>query len=264
MLCMSNPEKRYKNRTVKTKLVVSIITLLLVVLASGVLIFFYEVGSGASQARKNATTGLRTPISTGQSITKPLFTDDFSDVSNGWAVGSASGYTRIINDGTLTLANENHTTLTESLPTNLTFDDFSLTVTFSLLQATAGDSVGLYIRGDTNLDHDYRIDFYVDGSYTISKEYLDQQDLPQETLLQPSTFTSALRPTGASNTVTVMMKGSTMMLIINKRVVTTVIDDAYTSGQIALFVHNSLASNKVEADFSSAVVYPAPVVLPDQ
>ena len=264
MQFMRNPEKRHYKRNVKAKLVVSIITLLLVVLASGVLIFFYEVGGGTSQARKNATTPTQqeTPIPTGQSIAKPLFTDDFGDVNNGWAVGSASGYTRVINDGTLTLANENHTILTESLPTDLTFDDFSLTVTFTLLQATAGDSMGLYIRGDTNLDHDYRIDFYVNGTYTISKEYLDTQDLPQETFLQPSTFTSSLRPMGESNTVTVMMKGPTMVLIMNKHVIKTTTDDAYTSGQIALFVHNSLASNKVEATFSSVVVYPAPVVLP--
>ena len=263
---MRNLKKRHHKRIVKAKLVVSIITLLLVVLASGVLIFFYKVGSGASQTRKNATatTQQRTPTATGQSITKPLFTDDFSDVSKGWAVGSASGYTRVINDDTLTLANENHTTLTESLPTDLTFDDFSLTVTFTLLQATAGDSVGLYIRGDTNLDHDYRIDFNMDGTYTISKEYLDQQDLPRETLLQPSTFTSSLKPMGESNTVTVMMKGPTMVLIINKHIINTATDDAYTNGQIALFVHNSLASNEVEADFSSVVVYPAPVVLPGQ
>jgi hypothetical protein len=268
MQFMRNPEKRHYKRIAKAKLVVSIITLLLVVLASGLLIFFYKVESGASQARKNATATTRqgTPISTptGQSMTKPLFTDDFGDVNKGWAVGSASGYTRVINDGTLTLANENHTILTESLPTDITFDDFSLTMTFTLLQATAGDSVGLYIRGDTNLDHDYRIDFYVNGTYSISKEYLDQQDLPRETLLQPSTFTSSLRPMGESNTVTVMMKGPTMVMIINKRVIKTVADDAYTSGQIALFVHNSLASNEVEADFSSVVVYPAPVVLPGQ
>lgn len=264
MLCMNDPEKRYKKSNVQAKLVVSIITLLLMVLASGALIFFYKVGSGASQVRKNVTPTMRqgTPISTGQPIMKPLFTDDFSDVSKGWAVGNSSGYTRVINDDTLTLANKNHTTLTESLPTNLTFDDFSLTVTFTLLQATAGDSVGLYVRGDTNLDHDYRIDFYVDGTYTISKEFLDTQDLPQETLLQPSTFTSSLRPMGESNTATVMMKGSTMVLIINKQVIKTLSDTAYTSGQIALFVHNSLASNDVQADFSSVVVYPAPIVLP--
>ena len=264
MQFMRELEKHHHKRNVKAKLVIAIIALLLVVLTSSVLVFFYAVGNTTSHARESGTATAQggTAISTGQSITKPLFTDNFSDVSTGWAVGSASGYARVISGNTLTLANENHTTLTESLPTNLTFDDFSLTVTFTLLQASAGDSVGVYVRGDTNLDHDYRFDFFGNGAYAISKESLDRQNFPQESLLQPSTFTSSLRPMGEQNTVTVMMKGPNMVLIINKKVINSVTDDAYTSGQIALFVHNTLASNEVEAAFSSIVVFPAPAVLP--
>ena len=263
MLFMKNSGKNHDQRNVKAKLVISIITLLLVVLISSVLIIFYAAGNKASQAKKSATqtTQKITPISTGQTITQPLFFDNFSDQSKGWAVGSASGYARVIRDNMLTLANENHTTLIESLPTS-TFDDFSLTVTFTLLQANADDSVGLYLRGDTNLDHDYRIDFYGNTTYAISKEYLDTQNLPQGSFLQPPTFTSALEPTGKQNTVTVMMKGPAMVLIINGKVVSTLTDYAYTSGQIALFVHNSPTSDEVEAAFSSVVVYPAPTVLP--
>ena len=264
MLCMSKLPEHPKKRNVKTKRIVSIITLLLVILTSGVLIFFYKVENTISSARENATATPQheTPISTGQSIIKPLFSDDFSDVSKGWAVGSASGYTRVISNNTLTLANENHTTLTESLPTNLTFDNFSLTVAFTLVQATAGDSVGLYVRGDTNLDHDYRIDFYGNSVYAITKEYLDKQNFPQESSLQPSAFTSSLRPVGEQNMVTVMMKGPDMELIINKKVIKSITDYDYTSGQIALFVHNSLASNEVEAAFSSVVVFPLPTITP--
>lgn len=261
---MSKLEKRHKKRTVQAKFIISIITLVLVILTSGVLIFYYEVGNKTSHpsGKATATPQHGTPISTGQSITKPLFTDNFSGLSKGWAVGSASGYTRIISNNTLTLANENHTTLTESLPTNLTFDDFSLTVSFTLLQATADDSVGLYVRGDTNLDHDYRIDFYGNNAYAITKEYLDKQDFPQESTLQPPIYTAFLRPMGEQNTVTVMMKGPVMVLVINQKVIHSVTDDDYTNGQIALFVHNSLASNEVEAAFSSVVVYPAPAALP--
>ncbi|HLX40011.1 MAG TPA: family 16 glycoside hydrolase [Ktedonobacteraceae bacterium] len=261
---MSKLEQRHKKRNVQAIFFISIITLLLVILTSGVLIFYYGVGNKSGHTRGNVTATPQhgTPISTGQSITKPLFADNFSDPSQGWAVGSASGYTRVISNSTLTLANENHTTLTESLPTNLTFDDFSLTVTFTLLQATADDSVGLYVRGDTNLDHDYRIDFYGNSAYAITKEYLDKQDFPQESPLQTPTYTAFLRPMGEQNTVTVMMKGPVMVIVINKKVIHSVTDDDYTNGQIALFVHNSLTSNEVEAAFSAVVVYPAPVVLP--
>ncbi|MEO8970759.1 MAG: family 16 glycoside hydrolase, partial [Ktedonobacteraceae bacterium] len=214
----------------KTKLIVSIITLVLVVIASSVLIFFYRVGSKSGQPGDSATETAEhgTPVSTAPLITTPLFTSNFSNVSQGWAVGSSSGYTRAISNDTLTLANENHTTLTESLPTNLTFDDFSLTVTFTLLQVTVGDSVGLYVRGDTNLDHDYRLDFYGNSTYAISKEYLDKQNFPQESFLQPLTNTSSLRPVGEQNTVTVIMKGPDMVLIINKKVMHSVADNDYT------------------------------------
>lgn len=264
MLCMSNPEKHQKKRQVNTKRVVTVVILLLVIFASSVFAFFYTFGRGADENGKSATATTQhgTPVSTRPSIARPLFTSDFSDPDAGWAVGSASGYTRNISNGTLTLANENHTTLTESLPTNLTFDDFSLTMTFTLLQATSGDSVGLYVRGDTNLDHDYRIDFSMDGTYDICKEFLDQQNIPQETFLQPATYTPSLRPPGEPNTITVMMKGPDMVLIINKHTIHPVSDPDYASGQIALFVHNSLASNKVEATFSSVIVYPAPLTLP--
>lgn len=264
MLFMNNPGKRHAKRNVSIKLVVSIITLLLVILISGVLICFYAAGNRPGQVRVNATqtAQTKTPVSTGQSITQPLFSDDFGDQSKGWAVGSAYGYARVISNNTLTLANENHTTLTESLPTDLTFSNFSLTVKFTLLQANADDSVGLYLRGDTNLDHDYRIDFYGDTTYSISKEYLDTQHLPQQSYLQPPTGTFSLRPTGKQNTVMVMMNGTAMVLTINGTVINTVTDDAYTSGQIALFVHNSPTSNEVEAAFSSVVVYPLPTVTP--
>ncbi len=261
MLLMNNPVKRHAKRNVSIKLVVSIITLLLVILTSVVLIFFYAAGNKPGQARGNATQ-TKTPISTGQSITQPLFSDDFGDPNKGWAVGSAYGYARVISNNTLTLANENHTILTESLPTDLTFSDFSLTVKFTLLQANEDDSVGLYLRGDTNLDHDYRIDFYGNTTYSISKEFLDNQHLPRQSYLQPPAATFSLRPTGKQNTVTVMMNGPAMVLTINGTVINTVTDDTYTSGQIALFVHNSPTSNEVEAAFSSVVVYPLPPLTP--
>jgi 3-keto-disaccharide hydrolase len=264
MLFMNNPGKRHAKRNVSIRLVVSIITLLLMMLISGVLIFFYAAVNKPGQAKGNATqtTQTKTPVSTGPSITQPLFSDDFGDQNKGWAVGSAYGYTRVISNNTLTLANENHTTLTESLPTDITFSDFSLTVKFTLLQANADDSVGLYLRGDTNLDHDYRIDFYGNTAYSISKEYLDTQNLPRQSFLRPPTATFSLRPTGKQNTVMVMMKGPTMVLTINGVVTNSITDDAYASGQIALFVHNSRTSNEVEAAFSSVVVYPLPTVTP--
>jgi hypothetical protein len=162
----------------------------------------------------------------------------------------------------LTLADANHTILTESLPTNAMFDDCIVTVTFTLLQASQDDSVGLYLRGDSNLDHDYRLDIYGNNTYEISKEFLDTSKAPQVKALVNPTSASTLNAVGQQNTVTLVMKGSTLVLLINGAVTNTVIDSDYTSGQIALFVQNSETSSGVEASFSSVAVYPAPDQLP--
>ena len=76
-------------------------------------------------------------------------------------------------NGQLVLSDTNHKILIESLPTNAIFSDFALTVTFTMLKGDENDSVGLYVRGDTNLDHDYRIDISGNNKFAISKELLN-------------------------------------------------------------------------------------------
>lgn len=244
------------------------VAFLLIMVISGT-IFFYVQGkssktgsngnSAVSPTVKRATPA---PTPTVLSTPQPLFSDDFTDKSKGWYIGSTSGYTRVISDDTLTLADSNHTILTESLPTNTTFNDFMVNVTFTILQASQDDSVGLYLRGDSNLDHDYRIDIYGNNTYAISKEFLDASKSPQVQILVSPTGDSALKPAGQQNTITVIMKGPELVLLVNGTIVNSVIDSDYTSGQIALFVQNSETSSEVEASFSSVVVYPAPDEVP--
>ena len=253
------------HKVVKVRLIGAIALLLIMVISSG--IFFYVQGKSSNtgstgKSTVSPTVRKATPTSTSTPTPQPLFFDDFADKSKGWYLGSASGYTRVINNNTLVLADTNHTFLTESLPTNTTFDDFMVTVSFTLLQANQDDSVGLYLRGDSNLDYDYRIDIYGNNTYAISKEFLDASKSQQvEFLVSPSAAT-ALKPVGQPNTITAIMKGPELVLLINGTLVNSVTDTEYTSGQIALFVQNSETSSEVEASFSSVVVSPAPGQLP--
>ena len=255
------------HKGVKVRLIGAIAFLLIMVISSG--IFFYVHGkssntgsTGNSTVSPTVRKATPTPTPTVLSTPQPLFFDDFADKSKGWYLGSASGYTRVIDNNTLTLADTNHTFLTESLPTNTTFDDFMVTVSFTLLQANQDDSMGLYLRGDSNLDYDYRIDIYGNNTYAISKEFLDASKSQQvEFLVSPSAAT-ALKPVGQPNTITAIMKGPELVLLINGTLVNSVTDTDYTSGQIALFVQNSETSSEVEASFSSVVVSPAPGQLP--
>src|SRR5437588_4065568 len=252
------------HKVVKVRLIGAIALLLIMVISSG--IFFYVHGKSSSTGNSSVSPTVRkatpTPTPTILSKTQPLFFDDFTDKSKGWYLGSASGYTRVIDDNTLTLADSNHTILTESLPTNTSFGDFMVNVSFTILQGNKDDSVGLYLRGDSNLDHDYRIDIYGNNTYAISKEFLDVTKSPQVQFLVSPTSAAALKPAGQQNTITVMMKGPELVLMVNGTIVNSVTNSDYTSGQIALFVHNSETSSEVEASFSSVIVYPVPDQVP--
>jgi hypothetical protein len=255
----------------RKSVIVGLITIflcLLLLAASGTIFFFIQqqAGKATSSNRHTVTpTFMMTKIARSPSIplvNQPLFFDNFANKSKGWSLGNAPGYTRMIANSTLTLANSNHKILTESLPTDTIFADFMVTVSFTIVKADEDDSAGLYVRGDSNLDHDYRIDIYGNNTYAISKELLNTNKTPLvNTLVNPSS-TSALHPLGQQNTLTVMMKGPLLVLLINTRIVSSVTDNDYTAGQIALFVQNSPTSSGVEASFKSIVVYPAPKQLP--
>ncbi len=243
------------------------VLLLILVITAGIFIFLQVKDSKADNTNNYTATPAgehATPAITltAKATNEPLFYDDFADTSKGWYQGSIPGYTRVIANNTLTLADANHKILPESLPTTELFKDFQVNVTFTLLQATGDDSVGLYVRGDSYLDHDYRIDIYGNSMYTISKEALDIGEPPQVQYLAEPTKVSTLKPPGQPNMICVMMKGSQLVLEVNGKVVNSVTDSTYTSGQIALFVQNSAASGGVEASFKSVTVYPAPEHLP--
>jgi hypothetical protein len=195
-----------------------------------------------------------------QGTVQPLFSDNFVNNKNGWSVVSVpgSGYTRTLQNNALTLADTEHNVLIESVPTSSTFKNFSITTTFTLMQADKNDSVGLYIRGDSNLDHDYRVDIFGNDTYAISKETLNANNELEQTFLIHPSRTNALKSIGQRNVLTIAMQGPTMTAQINGKTVHTLSDTAYTHGQIALFVENGPTSNGVTAIFHSLVIYPIP------
>jgi hypothetical protein len=162
----------------------------------------------------------------------------------------------------LVLSDANHKILIESLPTSATFSDFSLTTTFTLLKGDENDSVGLYVRGDSNLDHDYRIDIFGNNRFAMNKELLNPDNTARTDILDSPTSSPLLMPKNQANTLTVMMKGPFMVLAINGTIAASLVDADYSHGQIALFVNNGSTSDGVSASFSSVRVDPAPDQLP--
>lgn len=254
------------------RLFLAIICSLVIIGSSAILLLLHNTpAQKSSTPQRTHITATRTPppatpTSTGTPgitpIPTPFFSDNFSNNSQGWYVSNVAGYTRSLTAAGLTLTDTNHNPMIESLPTNHKFEDFILTTTLTLKQGNANDSTGVYLRGDSNLDHDYRIDIFGNNTYAISKEYLDTSNIPQTLFIIAPTHTSSLRPLGQANTLTVIMKGPTLILLINGKLVNAIIDEDYTHGQIALFVANSATSPGVSAVFSSIEIDPAPDQFP--
>jgi len=232
---------------------ITLIVMLLILSVSS--LFFIERSKGnGSQLTTDTETPTPTPTPTSIYLETPPaqseFYDTFKNNALGWSVSSTAGYFRTVKPGALTLMNTNHgTTLVESLPTNSVFDNFTVIVDLTILNASLDDSVGIYIRGDSNLEHDYRIDLNGDGTFDIAKEYLDSRNNPQSIILFGPRSDSALNPQGEHNTVTLTVNGSQLQLFINNVRVSTVIDTDYMSGQVALFARAGEDSQDVTVSF---------------
>jgi hypothetical protein len=238
-------------------LIIGIIALLVILVGGG--LFFLTRSRGG-------TTNVTPPPGVTPSIVptqQALFSDNFANNNKGWATGNDNGFSRNITNNALVLVenNQNHI-LTESLPSNSTYSDFTVTATFIFNQGDRNDSVGIYMRGDSNLNHDYRIDVNGDNSYAIAREFIDTNNTPKQYFIVKATHSSAIKPVGQQNTVTAIMKGSQLVLLINGTKVDSINDTNYTSGQIALYVAHGTSSSGAQASFSSVAVYPPPPQLP--
>jgi hypothetical protein len=213
------------------------------------------------------------PTWTPTPITPPagsLFYDTFADNSHGWSVSGEAGYYRILVDNLLILADTHPDTfLVEPVPTeNLELKDYVVNVDFTINQGDQDDSTGIYLRGDSVLDHDYRVDINSNGTIDVVKEWLGAEQTPQTTLLVPPQASPFLRPPGKSNQLSVIMLGPTITVSINNVVVTMISDSSYASGQVALFAHAGTISTagivvsftKVEIDeLTSPLLTPTPI-----
>ena len=238
--------------------------LLLSILVGASLFFLFKSGGNATGPKAHHETPTPTPtaIPTDSPPPQSLFFDTFAGNSQGWSVTDNpgnTGYIRQIADRKLTLTDTNpKTTLVESLPTTQVFSNCMVSVDFTIVSADPGDSVGIYVRGDSNLDHDYRVELNGDNTFDIAKEYLDFNRQPQSSMLAGPASSSAIHPLGQQNEMTVILKGPTITLMINNNRVTTLTDTDYSNGQIALFTRASSTSSGVAATFSKVEVDPVP------
>jgi len=218
--------------------------LIVIVLGVGLFTYFSVKGVGDRDIAPTSVSIFPTP-------TQALFYDTFLDNRNAWGLSNHGGYLREIANNRLVLTNTNpQTTLIESLPNEQIYGDFTVTITFAMLQGDANDSVGIYVRGDSNLDHDYRIEISGDETFDSAKEFLDMHSKQQVQLLDgPRHITSLLSP-GQLNTLKATLQGTMLSVSINNTLISTVSDADYASGQVTLFVRHGSTSSGVTMSVS--------------
>ncbi|GAC1393066.1 MAG: hypothetical protein NVS4B11_23930 [Ktedonobacteraceae bacterium] len=231
----------------------------LIVFFGGLVLLFRSQGAvkTATKPHKGGTIRL-TPSPT----LSTLFSDNFADNSQNWDVGTEATYGSTLNNGTLTLTEANHRSFREPLPSNVAYADFAVAVIVTLLKGDANDSVGLYLRANGTTGQGYYIDIYGDDTYDIAKITIDTTQKLHATYLAEPQHSSALHAKGQKNDVMVIMKGASIVLLINDTVVKTVRDGEFMSGKAMLFVENGNSSDGVAASFDAISVYTAPEHLP--
>jgi hypothetical protein len=253
--------KGYNTHAVKRKRIIRIIitSLIVMLLLLSTSSFFFIVRSENTGPKLATTVGAPTPTPTPIILETPPvqseFYDTFKNDAQDWSVSSTEGYYRSVQPGKLILVNTNvNTTMVESLPTNSTFDNGTIIVDLTILDESVNDSVGLYVRGDTNLEHDYRVDLNGNGTFDIAKEYLDSRNNPQSIILFGPKSDLVFNSQGQRNTVVLTMNGSRLQLFINNERVGVAIDDDYVDGQVALFVRLGKSSKKIAVCFSKVEI----------
>lgn len=247
-------------------LMIAGIVILLLILVGGSVFALSKSRSGTPPVVTQRTATITSSVLTPTPTPVPLFSDNFADASKGWGIGSGQGFSSTIAHNALTMMESNHRILDIAIPDKnnapAIYGDFLVTVTFTLAKADQNDSVGLFVRGAStngNFSQGYFVDIYGDNSYDVFKVFANAS---KDTFLVDPTPSSFINPVGQPNKLTVAMQGPKMVVIINGKVLTTLSDNAYASGEIALFVENGKSSNGVQASFSNVIVNPVSNRLP--
>ncbi len=245
--------------TFSRRIVIGVCSLLLLLIVSG--FYFVLRPQGSSKTTLTRSSSAATTVRPTPTL-QALFSENFADNSQNWDVGNGPGYGSVIGNGALTMTGANHKTFREPLPTSTSYSDFMITISFTLLKGDQNDSVGLYLRATGDMGQGYYVDIYGNDTYDLAKVTVDANQKAHTRYITEPASTSALHTKGLQNTLTIIMKGSNIILIINDSVVRSVSDSEFTNGKITLFVENSSASSGVAASFDSVTVYAAPEQLP--
>jgi len=195
--------------------------------------------------------------------TPPLFSDSFQDNNNAWDLTSIAGkYSVKIGGGSLVLEDDDNKLLWELIPGTKVYSDFKLVVDATFSQGDQSNGYGVFIRGASNQNNElatyYRFELYGDGTYAVFKGVVDAIGNSQSNTLVDYTSDPAIQKQGGVNHIAIIANGPRMTLMVNGQSLTTITDNSYNSGSIALFVSNLPAPTPpgAQATFNNLAIYP--------
>jgi len=140
------------------------------------------------------------------------------------------------------------------------FADFAFQVEADIISGSScgsppcGDGIVFRASPDANLSS-YNFYVNVDGSYNVYKIiYTSPSSQPTFTPLKAGSSSAIHTGLNQTNLLTVIARGNTFILYVNKQYITTIADDSYKSGEIGVVTSSSDTSG-TEAAFSNVQVW---------
>jgi hypothetical protein len=207
------------------------------------------INSGQATATAVAYQNLYTSSTRGA----PAFNDPLSDNSrgNGWSEGTSPGGGGCQFSGGVYHATTPNNNFFESCDaTAASFANFAYSVQMKIVQ---GDCGGMLFReADLNNGKFYYWRVCQDGSYSLLL-YINNTGGTAKTLLT-SSIPSFNTGRNQSNLLTVIAKGKTIYLYVNKQLVDSVIDGTYTQGPFGVTA-DSLGNWPTDVAYTNAEVW---------
>jgi hypothetical protein len=244
-----------KKRGPRVGLIVGLILLVIILVGSAFGGYTYY------QHRNQSNNVPPTPVKVMTPTIKPLFGDSFNNNNTGWDLTSKPGKFSVkVGGSSMILEDDDNKLLWEVLP-GKSLTDFRLDVDAKLSKGDPNNGYGVYIRGASSQNGDletyYRFELYGDGTYAIFKGYLDASGHMQSFLAHTYTSSATIAKAGATNHITIVAKGSTMVLMINNQTIYTYTDDNYKGGSVALFISNlPTVAPGAQATFAHLAIFP--------
>jgi len=232
-----------------------LIVLALVLIISGVLLYGIFVGR-PTEFRAQATAiaqGILSPVPpqdvyTNATSGRPAINDPLSNpASSSWSNSGAAGNGCTFNSGAYHLSMSGTNIIMQCFSNTRSLSNFAFQVQMKIAQGSAG---GLTFRVDDTQSSFYNFTITPDGFYEL--DLVSGGRLVQILNYGPSTAINA--GLNQQNLLTVIARGSTIYLYVNKQNLATVSDSTYRSGSIGLF---AVKGNTISGDvaFSNAQVW---------